>query len=322
MSDQSSSSHLHLRVLFEAALQDYEKQTGIALAKHPLVDRIQNCNSVESVSAVLHEQTQAFSQFREKDKVLKPLKKAVSVLCKLSATANFGRDIGLHLPPVTAIHTGFAVLLSAVNGTIDNYDALANLLESIDHFLNRLDIYKKIPPTVAMTEMVIKILVELLSTLALATKHIKQGKPKKILKKLLGEKDIEAVLQRLDRLTVDEARITAVQTLEVVYGLIQNMKKVMDGSEVSVEHLRNALEIMHKHASDLNKLKRDSLQKDIFRWLSPPDPWKNHHIACKSRHTESAAWFIQGNTFSEWKAFEVRSPLLWVHGKPGAGKSA
>jgi hypothetical protein len=98
MSDQSSSSHLHLRVLFEAALQDYEKQTGIALAKHPLVDRIQNCNSVESVSAVLHEQTQAFSQFREKDKVLKPLKKAVSVLCKLSATANFGRDIGLVRP--------------------------------------------------------------------------------------------------------------------------------------------------------------------------------------------------------------------------------
>jgi hypothetical protein len=100
-----------------------------------------------------------------------------------------------------------------------------------------------------MTEMVIKILVELLSTLALATKHIKQGKPsqsvfgnvlynltgcnaEKILKKLLGEKDIEAVLQRLDRLTVDEARITAVQTLEVVYGLIQNMKKVMDGEQI------------------------------------------------------------------------------------------
>jgi hypothetical protein len=32
------------------------------------------------------------------------------------------------------------------------------------------------------------------------------------------------VLQRLDRLTQDEARITAAQTLEVVYGLVQNMK--------------------------------------------------------------------------------------------------
>ena len=96
MSDQSASSHL--QVLFEAALQDYEKQTGIALAKHPLADKLQNCDSVESVTAVLHEQTQAFSEFRGKDKVLKPLKNAVSVLCKLSATADFGRDIGLVRP--------------------------------------------------------------------------------------------------------------------------------------------------------------------------------------------------------------------------------
>jgi hypothetical protein len=96
MSDQSSSSRL--KVLVEAALQDYEKQTGIVLANHPLADRLQDCDSVESVSAIFHEQTQAFSEFREKDKVLKPLNKAVSVLCKLSATANFGRDIGLVRP--------------------------------------------------------------------------------------------------------------------------------------------------------------------------------------------------------------------------------
>ena len=49
------------------------------------------------------------------------------------------------------------------------------------------------------------------------------------MKKLLGEDEIEAVLQRLDRLTQDEARMTAAQTLEIVYGLVQNMKVVMDG---------------------------------------------------------------------------------------------
>jgi hypothetical protein len=73
MTDQSASSHL--QVLFEAALQDYEKKTGIALAEHPLADRLQNCDSVESVTAVLHEQTQAFSEFWGKDKVLKPSKR-------------------------------------------------------------------------------------------------------------------------------------------------------------------------------------------------------------------------------------------------------
>jgi hypothetical protein len=51
----------------------------------------------------------------------------------------------------------------------------------------------------------------------------------KLVKKLLGDNEVEAVLQRLDRLTQDEARTTAAQTLEVVYGLVQNMKVFMDG---------------------------------------------------------------------------------------------
>jgi hypothetical protein len=85
----------HLKVLFEAALQDYETQTGIALAKHPLAERLQECQSVESITAVLHEQTQAFDEFRGKEKVMKLLKNAVSVLYKLSACAKLGKVIGV-----------------------------------------------------------------------------------------------------------------------------------------------------------------------------------------------------------------------------------
>jgi hypothetical protein len=59
----------------------------------------------------------------------------------------------------------------------DSYDALVELLESVEHFLKLLDIYTKIPSTSALDEMVIKILTELLSTLALATKELKQGRP-------------------------------------------------------------------------------------------------------------------------------------------------
>ena len=47
--------------------------------------------------------------------------------------------------------------------------------------------------------------------------------------KLRGEKDIEAAVQRLDRLTLDEGRATAAQTLEVVYGLVQHRMAIMDG---------------------------------------------------------------------------------------------
>jgi hypothetical protein len=45
----------HLQVIFEAVMQDYEKQTGITLAKHPLASPLQNCDSVDSVAAALDE---------------------------------------------------------------------------------------------------------------------------------------------------------------------------------------------------------------------------------------------------------------------------
>ena len=96
MGDQTGSSRL--RILFEAALLDYEKQTGIALAEHPLTEQLQNCDSVESVNAVLcHlcEQTQGFNDFRRKDKVMKSLENAASILYNLSTAADFGQAIGL-----------------------------------------------------------------------------------------------------------------------------------------------------------------------------------------------------------------------------------
>jgi hypothetical protein len=106
-----------------------------------------------------------------------------------------------------------------------------------------------------MSEIVVKIVGEVLAVLALATKQIKQGRLskwtttyraflaehiiKKFAKKLLGESDIEAVLQRLDRLTQEEARVTAANTLEVVHGLFNNLKEVMDGAPATFEELLN-----------------------------------------------------------------------------------
>jgi len=64
--------------------------------------------------------------------------------------------------------------MQAAKGIISNCEALIDLLESIEHFLNRLDIYTRIPPSPAMDEIVVKILVELISTLGLVTEELKQ----------------------------------------------------------------------------------------------------------------------------------------------------
>ena len=130
-----------------------------------------------------------------------------------------------------------------------SYDALVEVFECIENFVRRLMIYTKIDrPTPAMTEVVIKIMVELISVLALVTKQINQGRFSKSLlidkrsstqdlniaekygKRLLGENEIESVLQRLDRLTGEESKMATAQTLDVVYCLVNNMGTVMEGA--------------------------------------------------------------------------------------------
>jgi hypothetical protein len=80
-------------------------------------------------------------------------------------------------------------MYQAVKEVSSSYDALVDLLESIEHFLNRLDIYTKISPTEAMVEIIVKIMVELLSTLALVTKQIRQKRPSK--SAILGDTSVD-----------------------------------------------------------------------------------------------------------------------------------
>jgi hypothetical protein len=54
----------------------------------------------------------------------------------------------------------------------------------------------------------------------------------RFVRKLVGEKKMEAMVQRLDRLTQDEARHTVALILKVVYGLVENMKAVMGGEQI------------------------------------------------------------------------------------------
>ena len=42
---------------------------------------------------------------------------------------------------------------------------------------------------------------------------------------------MQAMVQRLDRLTEDEARHTVAQVFEVVHGLVENMTVVMDSEQ-------------------------------------------------------------------------------------------
>jgi len=62
------------------------------------------------------------------------------------------------------------------------------------------------------------------------TLAVTQYVTEKFTKKILGDSEVEIVLQRLDRLTQEEARMTVAQTLGVVHGLVGSVKVVMEGT--------------------------------------------------------------------------------------------
>ena len=96
-----------------------------------------------------------------------------------------------------------------------------------------------------MTEIVVNIMVELFFILASAVKQMRSTSESPLLLYHLTKcgadgighgyvagKGVEAVLKRLDRFIENEARSTAAQTLQVVYGLVQNVKILVDGKQM------------------------------------------------------------------------------------------
>jgi hypothetical protein len=108
MADQSRSTHF--RAIFESALLTYEKKAGVTLAEHPLAVQLQSCDSVESITAVLQGQVQAFGEFRGIGRVMKSVRSTVSTLTTLSTSASLGDSNGLVRQNLKALVASSAAL--------------------------------------------------------------------------------------------------------------------------------------------------------------------------------------------------------------------
>ena len=54
-------------------------------------------------------------------------------------------------------------------------EKIIDIFNRIEHFFCRLEIYTAVAPTTAMTDMIVEIMVEVLTILAIATKEAKRG---------------------------------------------------------------------------------------------------------------------------------------------------
>ncbi|KAH9017152.1 hypothetical protein EDB84DRAFT_1566957 [Lactarius hengduanensis] len=128
------------------------------------------------------------------------------------------------------------------------------------------------------------------------TNEMKQRPIKTFLKKVVGRNDIGDALQRLHMLEQGELRTVTAQMLKTTSDLKHDAKEI----KVTVQKIGSGF------------------SRDLRGWLTPPDPSTNHNIACGAQHKRTTAWIFNQGIFKEW---ESSSSLLWIHGKPGSGKS-
>ncbi|KAN0118204.1 hypothetical protein V8E52_005465, partial [Russula decolorans] len=324
----TTSSSPNFQLIFNNALETYKKRTKNDLLAHSLAVRLQDCNSPSAILALIHQQAQGLQ--RDDDRLTKWLDPTVRVLHAFSET--LGEGVSLAFSPAKAIFAGVGVLLSAAMDVRASQDNLIDIFERMETFFQRLEIYTRVSPPPEMIDIIVKIMVEVVSILGIATKEIKQGRTKKYLKKLIGKTDIEDALKRLDKLTNEEVRMVTAQVLEATHtvedkvldvdnkvariddrvaGVDNNVKAIDDKVAVVIDEGKETRVVM-------DQVKRNQLRQDLLRWLSPPDPSTSHNIACGAHRKQRAEWFFQGSIFAEWKS---NGSLLWLHGKPGSGKS-
>ncbi|KAH9958154.1 hypothetical protein BC827DRAFT_1156957 [Russula dissimulans] len=349
--DSDSSSNYQL--IFDSALNAYKKKTGKDLQFDPLFRTLENCNSPSAIIDVLRQQIPAIDPSGSSNgRLTNWLNPTVNVLCALSTTIS--HVVSPAYPPARIIFTGIGSLLSAAQAVCASQGVLVDLFERIENFLRRLEVYIKLPATGGMADIIVKVMVEVLLILALATREIKQGKlsnlllddilyvliyhsSEKFLKRLEGKSDIKDALQRLDKLTQEENRTAAAQDLRAtcdvaegvknvendVHDIHYRVKGVDDKMDIVVDGGEKMSGKLQQLANDMGDQNRNQLRQDLAKWLSPPDPSVNYNTACDARHEGTAVWFIESSTFENWKD---SSGLLWIYGKrpvftAGSGKS-
>jgi len=221
--------------------------------------------------------------------------------------------------PAKVIFAGIGVLLLTAKDVEASQDVLVDLFERIENFFRRLESYTAVAPTAAMTDIIVKIMVEVLSILAIMTKEIKEKRAKKYLKRLLGKNEIEDSLKRLDSLTDDEARMATAEVLKTTRSVDEKMNSVdekVNSVDDKVNSVDDKVKVVLNDGKEtkehLEQLEREQLRQDIRKWLSPPDPSTNHNTARNVQHEVKPTWFFDGGIYQEWRSSHS---LLWIHGK-------
>ena len=120
MTDQPASARF--QALLENALKDYEKKPGIKLAgwEDSLAVPLQRCHTIDDMTTLLQDKTQAFDDFRQRDRIFKSIKATVSILTPISALTSTADDAGLVRQKLLKACLAFLTVFTGITPTYES----------------------------------------------------------------------------------------------------------------------------------------------------------------------------------------------------------
>ncbi|KAF8266092.1 hypothetical protein EI94DRAFT_1803580 [Lactarius quietus] len=217
---------LPFKLILHDALTKYQKKTKKNLLEYWLATELKSCESTNAVLGILQDQVKAVEGTSAADqKLMKHIGSLVNILTLISDALS--RGISLAFPPAKVIFSEISVLVSVAKGVKACHDALADLYGRIKDFFKHFKVYMESSPTTELLEVLVKVVVEILSILSIATQAMEQSLTKKFLKQLVGRTDIEEGLKKLDKLIQGEHGMAMAQVLKATTEIKDDVKELV-----------------------------------------------------------------------------------------------
>ncbi|EKM48660.1 uncharacterized protein PHACADRAFT_202544 [Phanerochaete carnosa HHB-10118-sp] len=201
--------------------------------------------SVVEVESVLEEHEKGFKAFRAHGK------NARAIIAPIFAFTKLFVDVG-----------GEAASASAAENVSQHFDELEGLLSRLGEVLGRLHnhLQSHTVSNVELGDIFVRALIQLLNVLAICTKYVRKQWVSFLIvttedygRTLLGHKDVEDALKKLDELTREELLANTSLTLDMVQGtdakvelVSDNVVKLGNGIKAVSDDLRGIVTLQRK----------------------------------------------------------------------------
>ncbi|EKM48661.1 uncharacterized protein PHACADRAFT_202543 [Phanerochaete carnosa HHB-10118-sp] len=214
--------------------------------------------SVVEVESVLEEHEKGFKAFRAHGK------NARAIIAPIFAFTKLFVDVGGEAASASGVVPGGKAIFAAAENVSQHFNELEGLLSWLGEVLGRLHnhLQSHTVLNVELGDIFVRALIQLLNVLAICTKYVRKQvswrstifrRTKGYGRTLLGHKDVEDALKKLDELTREELLANTSLTLDMVQGtdakvelVSDNVVKLGNGIKAVSDDLRGIVTLQRK----------------------------------------------------------------------------